>query len=105
MSCREGDYLGTTVNVAARLVEEAERHQLLTTAAARNQIGMIQDAEFVPLGKRHLRGLVEDLELFALVSTDCRYRGPETKGSLRRRAWAALRTGPHEEGGGMPFGR
>src|SRR6266850_7926249 len=24
MSCREGDYLGTTVNVAARLVEEAE---------------------------------------------------------------------------------
>jgi len=29
---------------------------------------MIQDAEFVPLGKRYLRGLVEDLELFAVVS-------------------------------------
>src|SRR5262245_9155278 len=46
---REGDYVGTSVNVAARLVAEAERHQILVTAAVRNEADRLPNAEFVPL--------------------------------------------------------
>ena len=64
---REGDYLGTTVNIAARLAAEAERHQLLVTATVRQEAGSIPGVEFVPLGKRQLRGIADDLELFEVA--------------------------------------
>jgi class 3 adenylate cyclase/YHS domain-containing protein len=64
---RNGDYFGTSVNVAARLAAAAERHQLLVTAAVRKEAGGLPDVEFVPLGKRRLRGLAEELELFVVV--------------------------------------
>jgi len=64
---REGDYLGTSVNVAARLAADAEPRQLLLTAAARKEAGSLPNVDFVPLGKRRLRGLAEDHELFAAV--------------------------------------
>jgi len=62
---REGDYLGATVNLAARLAAEAERHQVLTTAAVRKEAGRLPDVEFVPLGMRRLKGLSDQLEVFA----------------------------------------
>jgi len=62
---REGDYLGTTVNVAARLVAEAERHQVLVTAAVRKEAGSLPGVEFVPLGTRRLKGLSDEVEVFA----------------------------------------
>jgi class 3 adenylate cyclase/YHS domain-containing protein len=73
---REGDYLGTTVNVAARLAAEASRHQVLVTAAVRQQAAGLADVEFLPLGARRLRGLAEELEVF---STTVRRepKGPE----------------------------
>jgi class 3 adenylate cyclase/DNA-binding transcriptional MerR regulator len=61
---REGDYLGTSVNVAARLADEAQRHQVLATAAVRREASGLPDVEFVPIGKRRLKGLTEELELF-----------------------------------------
>jgi adenylate cyclase len=64
---REGDYLGTNVNVAARLAAEAPPHQVLVTAAARKEAGGLPDVEFVPLGKRRLKGLTEEVELFEVV--------------------------------------
>ena len=64
---REGDYLGTSVNVAARLAAEAQRHQVLVTATVRTETGSLPDVEFVPLGKRRLRGLSDELELFEIV--------------------------------------
>jgi class 3 adenylate cyclase/YHS domain-containing protein len=67
---REGDYVGTSVNVAARLVAEAERHQVLVTAAVRDEAGSLPDVEFVPLGRRRLRGFVDEVELFAAVESD-----------------------------------
>ncbi len=66
---REGDYVGATVNVAARLAHEAGRHQVLVTAAVRTEAGTLADVEFVPLGRRRLRGLTEELELFEVVAT------------------------------------
>jgi len=67
---QEGDYVGTSVNVAARLVAGAERHQVLVTAAVRNEAGSLPNVEFVPLGRRRLRGLVDEVELFAAVESD-----------------------------------
>ncbi|MBI1885234.1 MAG: YHS domain-containing protein [Chloroflexi bacterium] len=61
---REGDYLGSTVNIAARLASEAERHQVLVTAAVRKEASGLAGVEFAPLGKRQLKGLTDDLELF-----------------------------------------
>jgi class 3 adenylate cyclase/YHS domain-containing protein len=67
---REGDYYGTTVNIAARIAAEAERHQLLVSAAVRTGAGSVPEVEFVPLGRRRLRGLTEDIEVFAARRSD-----------------------------------
>jgi adenylate cyclase len=64
---REGDYLGTTLNIAARLAAEADRHQLLVTATVREEAGVSPDFAFVRLGKRRLRGISDELELFEVV--------------------------------------
>ncbi len=61
---REGDYLGGTVNLAARLADEAGRHQVLVTEAVRRAADGLPDAEFVPLGSRRLRGVTRPVELF-----------------------------------------
>jgi len=64
---REGDYLGVSVNVAARVAAEAQRHQVLVTAPVRREAGGLSGVEFVPLGTRRLRGLTDELELFQAV--------------------------------------
>src|SRR2546425_202729 len=61
---REGDYLGVTVNVAARVAAEAQRHQVLVTAPVRREAAGLSDVEFVPLGTRRLKGLTDEVELF-----------------------------------------
>jgi adenylate cyclase len=64
---REGDYLGTTLNIAARLAAEADRNQLLVTATVCEEAGGLPGVTFVRLGKRRLRGIAEELELFEIV--------------------------------------
>ncbi len=64
---REGDYVGTTVNVAARLVSAAERHQTLVTPEVRAAVGAVPDIEFRPLGRRRLKGL-DEFDVFAACS-------------------------------------
>jgi len=61
---REGDYVGSNVNIASRLAAEAERHQVLVTAEVSREARGLGDVEFVPLGKRQLKGLADELELF-----------------------------------------
>ncbi|TMA38517.1 MAG: YHS domain-containing protein [Deltaproteobacteria bacterium] len=64
---REGDYLGVTVNVAARLAAEAGRHQVLVSEALRREAAGVPDVEFVPLGRRRLKGVADEIELFEVV--------------------------------------
>jgi len=64
---REGDYLGVSVNVAARVAAEAQRHQVLVTAPVRREAAGLSDVEFVPLGTRRLKGLTDEVELFQVV--------------------------------------
>jgi class 3 adenylate cyclase len=61
---REGDYLGSNVNIASRLAEEAQRHQHLVTGEVWRRAREIEGVEFVRLGKRRLKGLAAEVEVF-----------------------------------------
>ena len=63
---REGDYVGATVNVASRVAAAAQPHELLVTAAMRKRVEDLSGTEFIPLGKRALKGIAEDIELYAI---------------------------------------
>lgn len=65
---REGDYVGAAVNVAARLVAEAAPHEVLITRPVVQQTGPLDDIELVPVGPRMLKGLRDEVELFAARS-------------------------------------
>ena len=61
---REGDYIGSNVNVASRLAEEAHRHQFLLTDEVRRRAKTYEGVEFVRLGRRRLKGLAAEVEVF-----------------------------------------
>ena len=61
---REGDYVGATVNIASRVAATARPHELLVTAAIREQVEEVPDAEIVTRGQRTLKGVAEEIELF-----------------------------------------
>jgi class 3 adenylate cyclase len=61
---REGDYFGATVNLAARVAAEADRHQVLVTDAVRHAIRVAADVELERLPKRTLKGVSEEIVLY-----------------------------------------
>ena len=61
---RDGDYVGSNVNIASRIASEAERHQILVTPEVRREARDLPEVEFVRLGKRKLKGLSGSFELF-----------------------------------------
>src|SRR5213079_881519 len=65
---REGDYVGTSVNLAARVTAAAQRNQFLVTEAVRRQLGELE-VDVVALGTRSLKGLGEEVELFEIRRT------------------------------------
>src|SRR5439155_19545467 len=96
---REGDYLGVTVNVAARLADEAGRHQVLVSEALRREAAGVPDVEFVPLGRRRLKGVADEVELFEVV------RRTEA-GAGRRQVdpVCGMELGPEEPAARLAFG-
>lgn len=69
---REGDYLGSNVNIASRLAEEAHRHQFLVTDEVRRRAKSYEAAEFVRLGRKRLKGLAAELDIFEVRVVDLR---------------------------------
>jgi len=67
---REGDYVGANVNLVARLADAAARHEILVTAAVKDDVASLPDAGFVPRGWRALKGIAENVEVFAVVAHD-----------------------------------
>jgi adenylate cyclase len=65
---RDGDYVGATVNIAARVAAEAAPHEVLVTPPVVDQARRVTDIELVPVGRRRLRGMPEEVELFAAQS-------------------------------------
>jgi adenylate cyclase len=61
---RDGDYVGATVNLAARVAAEAVAREVLVTRAAHDQAGGLDDIELVPVGPRRLKGIPDTVELF-----------------------------------------
>ncbi|MGH9138261.1 MAG: YHS domain-containing protein [Acidimicrobiales bacterium] len=61
---REGDYVGSNVNLASRVTTEAGSHQFLITAALRDAARQVPDVSFVPAGGRPLKGISGEVELF-----------------------------------------
>ena len=66
---RDGDYVGSSVNIAARLASEAGRHQVLVTAEVRKEARDLPEIEFVRIGKRKLKGLTGAYDLFEVKSS------------------------------------
>ena len=66
---REGDYLGGSVNIAARVAAMAGRNQFVVTPPVMGAAGEIADAIFRSLGSRQLKGLTDEIELFEVEST------------------------------------
>ncbi len=64
---REGDYLGTTVNVAARVTSQATRGQFLVTDTVRRELDA--DEAVDSIGWRALKGVSDEIELFEVGSS------------------------------------
>lgn len=67
---READYLGTSVNTAARVASAAERGQFLVSDAVRPGAGGIRGVTWHPVGPRRLKGLSEPLDLYEVRGSD-----------------------------------
>jgi len=61
---RDGDYVGTNVNIAARVADAAGRHEVLVTAEVADEVSDLAGVELVALGPRRLKGLIDTVDLF-----------------------------------------
>jgi class 3 adenylate cyclase len=61
---REGDYFGGAVNLAARLLNAADRDELVATPAVVEACG--DEFPWEPIGPRHVRGVAEMIEVYRL---------------------------------------
>ena len=59
-------FVGTAVNLAARVCAQAREGEVLVTAAVRDAIGAIPDLRVVPRGTRRLKGIARPVPLFAV---------------------------------------
>jgi class 3 adenylate cyclase len=60
---RQADYVGATVNLAARVTRVARPHQFVVTAALCQQAEGL-DISWIPIGRRALKGVSDEVELF-----------------------------------------
>ena len=61
-------YVGTPVNIAARLCSLARADELLVSDTVRALTSTVVRARFIPRGRQHLKGIAEPIQVFA-VST------------------------------------
>ena len=59
-------FVGTAVNLAARVCAQAREGEVLVTGAVREALGATPDLQLVPRGTRHLKGIARPVPLFAL---------------------------------------
>ncbi len=64
------DYIGTTVNMAARLCDEADNNEILAHAIVAGRSG--PDVTTQSLGTRYLRGIGQPVEVVRIVTLDPR---------------------------------
>ena len=59
-------FVGTAVNLAARVCAQAREGEVLVTAAVRDAVGSTPDLQLVPKGTRRLKGIARPVPLFAV---------------------------------------
>jgi len=64
---RDGDVFGDTVNLAARLAEQAGRDQVITSRETADRLGPLFRSFKRPLYAIHLKGKAEEVELCELI--------------------------------------
>ncbi len=75
---QEGGYVGGSLNMTSRVATAATPHQILITAAVRDEVAHLDGITFAPLGRRQLKGLAEAAELFE-VSFDAPVRSERAR--------------------------
>lgn len=60
---REGDYVGTTVNIASRVTAAAARHEFLITEPLRREAHLAPEVEVTSVGFHDLKGISGEFEL------------------------------------------
>ena len=78
----EGGYIGTAVNLAARVCSVAEAGEVLVTGTVRGIAQASIPVTFVPRGKRRLKGITEPVDLYLVVGEGIAV--PSTRGIDRR---------------------
>ncbi len=69
-SDRGGDWIGSTVNIAARIAELADRGEVLISGEARESAGEIEGIDFQRRGPVALRGIRREVEIFEAKCED-----------------------------------
>lgn len=69
VQARDGDYFGTTLNRAARVMSAGHGGQILVAASTAGLMDDLDDVELIDLGPRRLRDLSEAMHIFQ-VGTD-----------------------------------
>jgi class 3 adenylate cyclase len=64
---RAEGFVGTAVNLAARVCAQAREGEVLVTAAVRDALGASPDLQLVPRGTRRLKGIGRPVALFAVL--------------------------------------
>jgi len=84
---RADGFVGTAVNLAARVCAKAREGEVLVTAAVRDALGAGADLRLVPRGTRRLKGIARPVALFAVL------RGAAADGAGQRfigRPWLSI---------------
>jgi adenylate cyclase len=65
--CRDGDWFGATVNLAARVAGEASGGEVLVTEAVRDGASALEGVDFERRGEHRMRNVSTPVPLFAAV--------------------------------------
>ena len=65
----DGGYVGSAVNIAARICAQAASGEVLVSETVRALTGSVLPVRFEPRGRRPLKGIADPIALFAVVET------------------------------------
>jgi class 3 adenylate cyclase len=66
---REGDYVGTNVNIAARIAALAQREQFIITDHTVAE-STLADVQYIALGAQRLKGITQQIDAYAVQRSD-----------------------------------
>jgi adenylate cyclase len=65
----DGNLFGSTINIAARIMNLADRGQVLCSGAFADKLHARPDISFVSAGRHKLKNIAEEMEIFELLPT------------------------------------